>query len=317
MVQCLKLMRLILTDLTCKISSVEFKNPIFTASGTFGYGNDLPEFVKVNNLGAIVTKSITYEPRTGNPPPRIVETPSGMLNSIGLANIGVKKFINDIIPLYKNINTNIIVNIAGSTTDEYIKVLKEVEAVSTDIVGYEINISCPNVEYGGMELGVDAELSNKLITELRKYTEKLLIVKLTPNVTDITKIAIAVENAGADAISAINTVIGMGIDIKKRKPTIFRTYAGLSGPAIKPIALAMIHKISKVVSIPIIGIGGIVSCENVVEFLLAGATAVQIGTANFRNPNAGSVIVTELNNYLKDNEISHYSELIGKLDLYE
>lgn len=306
-----------MTDLTCTIGHIEFKNPLFTASGTFGYGNDLPDFVDVSRLGAVVTKSITYEPRAGNPPPRIVETPSGMLNSIGLANIGVKKFIKDIIPLYNNIDTKIIVNIAGSTNNEYIKVLKEVESVYSDIVGYEINISCPNVEYGGMELGVDAELSNKLMTELRKHTEKLLIVKLTPNVTDISKIAKAVEDAGADAISAINTVVGMGIDIEKRKPTIYKTYAGLSGPAIKPIALAMVHKISKAVSIPIIGIGGIVTGENVVEFLLAGATAVQIGTANFRNPNAGIVIVDALNDYLTDNGILHYSELIGKLDLYE
>lgn len=303
--------------LKCSIGSIEFNNPIFTASGTFGYGNDLPEFVDVNKLGAVVTKSITYEPRVGNPPPRIVETPSGMLNSIGLANIGVRKFIKDIIPLYKNIDTKIIVNIAGSTNDEYIKVLKDIESVSTDIVGYEINISCPNVEHGGMELGVDAELSNKLINELRKHTEKLLIVKLTPNVTNISQIAKAVEEAGVDAISAINTVVGMGIDIKKRKPTIYKTYAGLSGPAIKPIALAIVHKISKAVSIPIIGIGGIVSGENVVEFLLAGATAVEIGTANFRNPNAGEIIVDALNQYLKVNGILHYSELIGKLNLYE
>jgi len=306
-----------LTSLTCKIGPVEFKNPVFTASGTFGYGTDLPVFVDVSKLGAIVTKSITYETRVGNPPPRIVETPSGMLNSIGLANIGVKKFINNIIPLYNNINTKIIVNIAGSSNNEYIKVLKEIDAVSSDIVGYEINISCPNVEHGGMELGVDAKLSNKLITDLRKFTEKLLIVKLTPNITDITKIAIAVEDAGADAISAINTVIGMGIDINSRKPQIYKTYAGLSGPAIKPIALAMVHKISKVVSIPIIGIGGIVSGENVVEFLLAGATAVEIGTANFRNPNAGDVILNEINQYLKKNKIANYSELIGKLNLYE
>jgi dihydroorotate dehydrogenase (NAD+) catalytic subunit len=306
-----------LTSLTCKIGSVEFKNPVFTASGTFGYGTDLPAFVDIGKLGAIVTKSITYEKRVGNPPPRIVETPSGMLNSIGLANIGLKNFINNIMPLYNDINTKIIVNIAGSSNDEYIKVLKEIDAVSSDIVGYEINISCPNVEHGGMELGVDAKLSNKLITDLRKFTEKLLIVKLTPNVTDMTKIAISVEDAGADAISAINTVVGMGIDINSRKPQIYKTYAGLSGPAIKPIALAMVHKISKVVSIPIIGIGGIVSGENVVEFLLAGATAVEIGTANFRNPNAGDVIINELNQYLKENKIANYSELIGQLNLYE
>ena len=306
-----------MTNLTCKIGSVEFRNPIFTASGTYGYGNDLPEFVDVSKLGAILTKSITYEKRAGNPPPRIVETPSGMLNSIGLANIGVKKFIKEVMPLYQNIDTKIIVNIAGSTNEEYIKVLKELEAVSADIVGYEINVSCPNVEHGGMELGVNAILSNILISELRKHTEKLLIVKLTPNVTDITKIAKAVEDAGADAISAINTVVGMGIDIEKRKPTIYKTFAGLSGPAIKPIALAMVHKISKIISIPIIGIGGIVNSKDVVEFLLAGATAVQIGTANFRNLNAGTIILDELNNYLNENEIFNYSELIGKLNLYE
>ncbi len=303
--------------MTCTIGSVKFKNPIFTASGTFGYGSELPEFIDIDKLGAVVTKSITLESRAGNPPPRIVETASGMLNSIGLANIGVKNFIKDIIPQYENIDTKIIVNIAGSTNNEYVKVLKEIEAVSSNIVGYEINISCPNVKYGGMELGVNAELSNRLISELRKHTEKLLIVKLTPNVTDITKIAKAVNDAGADAISAINTVVGMGIDIEKRKPTIYRTYAGLSGPAIKPIALAMVHKISKNVSLPIIGIGGIINGENVIEFLLAGATAVQIGTANFRNPNAGIVILDQLNNYFKDNSIVHYSELIGKLELYE
>ncbi|MEE8341266.1 MAG: dihydroorotate dehydrogenase [Candidatus Neomarinimicrobiota bacterium] len=301
----------------CTIGSVKFNNPIFTASGTFGYGTELPDFLDISKLGAVVTKSITLEPRAGNPPPRIVETPSGMLNSIGLANIGVKKFIDDIIPQYENIGTKLIVNIAGSTNNEYIKVLKEIESVSSNIVGYEINISCPNVEHGGMELGVDAQLSYQLISELRRHTDKLIIAKLTPNVTDITKIAKAVSDAGADAISAINTVVGMGINIEKRKPTIFKTYAGLSGPAIKPIALAMVHKISKVVSIPIIGIGGIVNSDNVVEFLLAGATAVQIGTANFRDPNAGIIILEELNNYFKDNDISHYSELIGNLESYE
>lgn len=305
-----------MTNLTCKIGNIEFKNPLFTASGTFGYGNDVPEFVDVSKIGAVITKSITYEPRIGNPPPRIVETSSGLLNSIGLANIGVRKFIKEIIPFYKDISTNIIVNIAGSTIDEYIKVLKEIEAISTDIIGYEINISCPNVEHGGMEIGVDEGLSNKLISELQKYTEKLIIVKLTPNVTNIGKIAQAVEAAGADAISAINTIVGMGIDIKTFKPKIYKTYAGLSGPAIKPIALAMVHKISKVVSIPIIGIGGIVNFEDLVEFILAGATAVQIGTANFRNPNAVAEIQNDLEKYLKDNNFQHYSELIGKLELY-
>ncbi len=306
-----------MTNLICNIGTVNFKNPIFTASGTFGYGNEFPELVDVSKIGAIITKSITCEPRKGNPPPRIVETASGMLNSIGLANIGVKKFVKDIIPQYNNIDTKFIVNIAGSTIDEYINVLKEIETVSSDIVGYEINISCPNVEHGGMELGVDAELSNKLIAKLRKFTEKLIIVKLTPNVTDITKIAQSVEDAGADAISAINTIVGMGINIQTQKPNICKTYGGLSGPAIKPIALAMVHKISKVVSIPIIGIGGIVKFEDVVEFLLAGARAVQIGTANFRNPNIVTEIQENLSKYLEDKGNSNYSELIGQLQLYE
>lgn len=306
-----------MVDLKCKIGNVDFINPLFTASGTFGYGHDNPEIVDITNIGAIVTKSITLEPRKGNPPPRIVETPSGMLNSIGLANIGVEKFINDIIPNYESINTEIIVNIAGSTNLEYIKALQKLESVSTNIIGYEINISCPNVDHGGMELGVDAKLSYNLISELRKHTNKLLIVKLTPNVTDITKIAFAVEEAGADAISAINTVVGMGIDINTQKASIHKTYAGLSGPAIRPIALAMVHKISQVVSIPIIGIGGIVNAQNVVEFLLAGATAIQIGTANFRDPNIYKSILIDFEIYCEKYNIKQYTELIGKLRLYE
>lgn len=306
-----------MVNLKCKIGSVKFRNPIFTASGTFGYGHDYPDLVNINNIGAVFTKSITQNPRKGNPPPRIVETPSGMLNSIGLANIGVNKFIDEVVPQYKSINTSIVVNIAGSTNLEYIKVLDDIEAARSDIVGYEINVSCPNVEHGGMEIGVDTNLLFNLISELRKHTNKLLIVKLSPNVTEIAKIAESVENAGADAISAINTVVGMKININNRIPAIHKIYAGLSGPAIRPIALAMVHKISKVVSIPIIGIGGITSAEDAIEFLLAGATAVQIGTANFRNPNISENIIKDLKEYCMNNKIFSYQDLIGNLELYD
>ena len=303
-------------DLKCKIGSVEFVNPLFTASGTFGYGHDYPDIVDVSKIGAIVTKSITREQRKGNPPPRIVETPCGMLNSIGLANIGLDNFINDVIPKYDSLDTKIIVNIAGSTIDEYIKVLSDVDSANTDITGYEINISCPNVDKGGMEFGVDEKLSFELTTELRKLTQKLLIIKLSPNITDITKIVLAVEKAGADAVSAINTVVGMQIDTNIKKPAIHQTYAGLSGPAIRPIALAMVHKIAQVVHIPIIGIGGISNAEDVIQFLLAGATAVQIGTANFNNPNLYKDVEHDLINYCKKHNIEHYSDLVGGVELY-
>lgn len=306
-----------MVDLKCKIGSIDFRNPIFTASGTFGYGHDFPNIIDEKNIGAIITKSITLNERQGNPPPRIVETSSGLLNSIGLANIGVKKFIDDVTPQYPLTDTKIIVNIAGSQNLEYIKVLNDIEEVNNNIVGYEVNVSCPNVEHGGMELGVSAKLSHKLVVQLRKQTNKLLIVKLTPNVTDITQIAKAVEDAGADAVSAINTVVGMGIDINTQRTSIYKTYAGLSGPAIKPIALAMVHKIHQVVSIPIIGLGGITCANDVVEYILAGATAVQVGTANFRNPNIYKNIIDDLKDYCKNNKISNYRKLIGKLKLYE
>jgi dihydroorotate dehydrogenase (NAD+) catalytic subunit len=305
-----------LVDLKCKIGSVEFDNPLLTASGTFGYGYDAPDNVDLLEIGGIITKSITAEERRGNPPPRIVETPCGMLNSIGLANIGLNKFIDEALPKYKTIRTNIIVNIAGSTIDEYIKVLSEIDIINTDIAGYEINISCPNVDRGGMEFGIDEKLSFDLTSKLRKVTEKLLIVKLSPNVTDITKIAIAAEEAGADAISAINTVVGMNIDINTKKPSIHQTYAGLSGPAIRPIALSMVHKISQVINIPVVGIGGVTNTEDVIQFILAGATAVQIGTANFNNPNIYKEIKNDFIKYLIKHNKKSYTELIGDLELY-
>ncbi len=309
-------MRYVLTDLSVKISNVTFKNPIFVASGTFGYGTENPKLVDISKLGAMVTKSITLNPREGNPPPRIVETPSGMINSIGLANIGVEKYISELLPIYEVMDTPIIMNIAGSSMTEYIDVMKKVEAVSSNIVGYEINISCPNVKEGGMEFGVDCEMTEKLTGELRNLTDRLLIMKLSPNVTDITAIAKSSENGGADAVSAINTVVGMSIDHKTKKSNIYTTYGGLSGPAIKPVGLACVHKVFNAVKIPIIGIGGMVSSHDVIEYILAGSCAVQIGTANYRDPGIAEKILNDLNDYLDEQNLNSITSLIGAVKTY-
>jgi len=306
-----------LADLSIKIGHTTFKNPIFVASGTFGYGTENPELVDVSNIGAIVTKSITLNPREGNPPPRIVETPSGMINSIGLANIGVDKYINEMLPVYEEIGSPIIMNIAGSSMEEYIKVMQQMEAVSSNIVGYEINISCPNVKEGGMEFGVDCNMTEKLTKELRKLTDRLLIMKLSPNVTDISAIATSSENGGADAVSAVNTVVGMSIDHKTGKNNIYTTYGGLSGPAIKPVGLACVHKVYNSVKIPIIGIGGIVNSSDVIEYILAGSIAVQVGTANYRDPGISEKILNDLNSYLDEQELDSIDSLIGSVKTYD
>jgi dihydroorotate dehydrogenase (NAD+) catalytic subunit len=304
-----------LADLRVKIGSVDFNNPIFVASGTYGYGTEVSELADVTVLGAIVTKSITRYPREGNPPPRIVETPSGMLNSIGLANIGVEAYINKMIPLYEELKTPIIMNIAGSTEDEYAEILEMTELVSSNIAGYEINISCPNVNEGGMEFGVDCDLTEQLTTRLRKLTDRLLIMKLSPNVTDIAAIGVAAEKGGADALSAINTLVGMSINTANKKSNIHYGYGGLSGPAIKPVGLACVHKIHQAVDIPLIGIGGITSADDVLEYVLAGAAAVEVGTANYRDPNVGNSIIVELDTLLDQNDIGSVAELVGKVEL--
>ena len=306
-----------MADLSINIGHTTFKNPIFVASGTFGYGTENPELVDVSSLGAIVTKSITLNPREGNPPPRIVETPSGMINSIGLANIGVNKYISEMLPIYEEIGSPIIMNIAGSSMEEYIKVMQQVEAVSSNIVGYEINISCPNVKEGGMEFGVDCDMTEKLTKKLRKLTERLLIMKLSPNVTDISAIAKSSENGGADAVSAINTVIGMSIDHKTGKSNIYTTYGGLSGPAIKPVGLACVYKVYHAVKIPIIGIGGIVNSSDVIEYILAGSSAVQVGTANYRDPGIAEKILNDLNSYLDVQSLDSIESLIGSVKTYD
>ena len=303
----------ILTKNAVKIGNISFDNPIWVASGTFGYGTENPELVDVDKLGAIVTKSITLYPREGNPPPRIVETASGMINSIGLANIGVDKYIKEMIPIYDNVSTKIIMNIAGTDINEYVEIIEKVESVSSSITGYEINISCPNVKKGGMEFGVDAAMTEELTAELRKRTNRLLIMKLSPNVSDIVSIGMSAQEAGADAVSAINTVVGMSIDSNSGKSNIYTTYGGLSGPAIKPVGLAAVHKLFQKLSIPIVGIGGIVSSKDVIEYLLAGSSAVQIGTANYRNPGTGENIVDQLNQEINDSRWESIKEMIGKV----
>ena len=303
----------ILTKNAVKIGNISFDNPIWVASGTFGYGTENPELVDVDKLGAIVTKSITLYPREGNPPPRIVETASGMINSIGLANIGVDKYIKEMIPIYDNVSTKIIMNIAGTDINEYVEIIEKVESVSSSITGYEINISCPNVKKGGMEFGVDPAMTEELTAELRKRTNRLLIMKLSPNVSDIVSIGMSAQEAGADAVSAINTVVGMSIDSNSGKSNIYTTYGGLSGPAIKPVGLAAVHKLFQKLSIPIVGIGGIVSSKDVIEYLLAGSSAVQIGTANYRNPGTGENIVDQLNQEISDSKWESVKEMIGKV----
>lgn len=295
------------------LRGVEFKNRVLVASGTFGYGNEVKELVDVNKLGGICTKSLSWKPRDGNPPRRIVETPSGMLNSIGLANVGVEYFIREKLPFLRSLETVILANIAASSLQEYADVLSLLEQ-QEGIDGYEINVSCPNVKEGGLSFGTDCSKTTEITATLRKLTDKPLIIKLTPNVTHISEFARAVEEAGADAVSVINTVIGMAVDIYKRKPKLSTVTGGLSGPAIKPIALAKVYEVAQVISIPIIGIGGIMTADDALEFLLAGATAVQVGTANFIDPAAGVKIAAGMKSYAERNSISDLGRLVGAME---
>jgi dihydroorotate dehydrogenase (NAD+) catalytic subunit len=299
-----------------KIRDIEFSSPLLTASGTYGYGHEVQDMVDVNQWGGIITKSVTRHPREGNPPPRIAETSAGMLNSIGLANLGVEKYIEEIIPFLNELQTKVIINIAGSGKQDYLETMEMLESANGKHVGYEINISCPNVKEGGIEFGVNCDMTEKLTQEMRKRTDKLLIMKLSPNVTRIEDIAQAAEAGGADAVSAINTVVGMAIDLKTRMPKLNTTFGGLSGPAIKPIAIANVHKVFNAVKIPIIGIGGIATAEDVIEFLLAGATMIQIGTMNYQNPNLGTQIKEELVTYYSQNGIKNTEDLIGKVEYH-
>jgi len=279
------------------IAGIKMKNPVMVASGTFGYGEEYSELIDLNKLGAIVTKSITLNPRPGNPPPRICETPAGMLNSIGLQNDGLKVFIEKQLPFLSKFDVPVIVNVAGETIDEYVEVSRTLSREPM-VKGIELNISCPNVKKGGMAFGIDPKATKELIEEVRASTKLPLIAKLSPNVTDITVIAKAAVSAGADALSLINTVLGMAIDIKTKKPKLATVTGGLSGPAIKPIAIRMVWQVAQVVKVPIIGIGGIMNAEDAYEFLLAGASAVQIGTANFVDVETPIKIIEGLNKYM-------------------
>lgn len=295
------------------IRGVEFKNRVLVASGTFGYGDEAKDLVDVNKLGGIVTKSLSWKPRDGNPPRRIVETPSGMLNSIGLANIGVHAFIKEKLPYLRTLKTAIVVNIAASSIKEYCDVLSLLEQ-EEGVDAFEINVSCPNVKEGGLSFGTDCTMTRGITSQLRPLTKKPLIIKLTPNVTHISEFARAVEDAGADAVSVINTLIGMSVDVRTRKPKLSTVTGGLSGPAIKPIALAKVYEVSKAVKIPILGIGGIQSAEDAIEFLLVGATAVQIGTMNFIDAGASVRIASGIKNYAEKENIDDVGKLVGALD---
>ncbi len=298
--------------LRTELFGVEFENPVWTASGTFGFGLEYAPYMDLNRAGAVCVKGLSIKPREGNEPPRIWETPCGMLNAIGLQNPGVEYFVEKIVPQLKNYRCRVIANIYGSTVEEYVAVAEALKGVD-GVDAIELNISCPNVKKGGLAFGVDPVEAAKLTEAVKKATDKPVIVKLSPNVTDIVEIAKAIESAGADALSAINTLLGMAIDIRRRKPRIKNRFGGLSGPAIKPVAVRMVYQVARAVSIPVIGIGGISTWEDAVEFFLAGASAVQVGTANFFNPKAVEEIVEGLENYLKEMGYSHISELVGDL----
>lgn len=295
-------------DLSVNIGKLKLRNPIMLASGTVGYGNEISEFIDLNRLGAIVTKSLSLKPRKGNPPQRIVETPSGMLNAIGLANVGVEEFIKVKIPFIKNYDVPLICNIAASTLEEYVECTKILDSEKT-IQAFEINVSCPNVKEGGLQFGNDVKAVFKVTEAVRAVTDKTLIIKLSPNVSYIAEFAKAVKDAGGDAVSAINTLVGTSFNIFTRRPKIQNVIGGLSGPAIKPVALAKVLEISRNVDIPVIGIGGIMNWKDVIEFMIAGSSAVQIGTLNFIDPAASVKIVDELEDYCLKNNYKKLSDL--------
>jgi dihydroorotate dehydrogenase (NAD+) catalytic subunit len=301
-------------DLTIELAGVKFKNPILTASGTCGYGEELAEVFNLNHLGGIITKSITVCPRDGHPSPRTAETDSGMLNAIGLANVGVDRFIEEKLKFLEKFDTRVVVNVAGARRQEYIDISRRLaDCPRADMI--ELNFSCPNVE-AGMEIARDASLAEKTVGEIKKVFPRPVIAKLSPNVSDISEIARACENGGADCLSLINTLVGMAVDIETRRPRLTNNTGGLSGPAIKPVALALIHNVYKSVKIPIIGIGGIMNYRDAVEFFLCGASAVQVGTALFVEPDAPVKIIEGLKKYLSKNKINSIKELIGKVRIY-
>lgn len=303
-----------MADLRVNIGALALKNPVLTASGTFGYGEEFADFIDLTRLGGFIVKGTTLHPREGNPYPRMAETPMGMLNAVGLQNKGVHYFVEHIYPRLKDINTHVIVNVSGSSIEDYSETAAIVNELD-NIPAIELNISCPNVKKGGMTFGVQPNAAAEVVSAVRKVYHKTLIVKLTPNVTDITEIAKAVEGAGADSVSLINTMLGMAIDAERRKPLLSTVTGGLSGPCVKPVALRMVWQVAKAVKVPVVGLGGIMSATDAIEFMLAGATAVEIGTANFIDPSITVKVVDGINDYLDRHGFKSVRDIIGALEV--
>lgn len=301
-------------NLEVSIGGLRLKNPVMTASGTFGYGEEYSEFIDLNRLGAVVVKGLSLKPKEGNPPPRIVETAAGMLNAIGLQNIGIERFIAEKVPFLQRFNTPVIVNFFGDSIGEYAEAAERLDAVE-GIHGLEMNISCPNKQAGWSVFGTDPKVTFEVVSAARKKTKLPLVVKLSPNVTDIALMARVAEDAGADALSVINTITGMAIDIKTRRPKLANVRGGLSGPAIKPVAVRMVHEVYNAVKIPVIGMGGIMNGDDAVEFMIAGATAVAVGTANFIDPCASIRILDGIIDYMKTEGIEKAASLTGTLNV--
>lgn len=302
-----------MAKLNVNINKLELKNPVMTASGTFGYGLEFNDFISIDEIGGIIVKGTTLEPRQGNDYPRMAEVPSGMLNCVGLQNKGVEYFCSNIYPQIKDINTNMIVNVSGSTLEDYATCAARINELD-NIPAIELNISCPNVKAGGMAFGVTVSGAASVVKAVREVYDKTLIVKLSPNVTSVVDIAKACEAEGADSVSLINTLMGMAIDIEKRKPILSIATGGLSGPAVKPVALRMVWQVAKAVNIPVIGLGGISSATDAIEFLMAGATAIQIGTANFLDPTITIKVRDGINQWLDEHNISDVNDIIGSLN---
>ncbi|MCQ2291420.1 MAG: dihydroorotate dehydrogenase [Muribaculaceae bacterium] len=303
-----------MVDLSVEIGKLKLKNPIMTASGTFGYGVEFADFIDLNRLGGIIVKGTTLHHREGNPYPRMAETPSGMLNAVGLQNKGVDYFIENIYPRIKDLDTRVIVNVSGSSVDDYVAVCEKLNPLDK-VAAVEINISCPNVKQGGMGFGTTCTGAESVTSAVRKAYDGTMIVKLTPNVTDVTEIARAVEAAGADAVSLTNTFLGMAIDVEKRRPMLSTITGGLSGPCIRPIAVRMVWQVAKAVNVPVVGLGGIMNGRDAIEFLLAGATAVEIGTANFVDPQVTVKAIDYIEDYLKRHNMESVRELIGAMEV--
>lgn len=302
-----------MANLEIQLNKLQLKNPVMTASGTFGYGTEFSDFMDISRIGGLIVKGTTLRNREGNDYPRMAETPSGMLNAVGLQNKGVDYFVKHIYPTIKEIDTNVLVNVSGSAVEDYIKTAEIINELD-GIPGIELNISCPNVKEGGMAFGVSCVAASQVVREVRKVYHKELMVKLSPNVTDITEIAKGVESNGADSLSVINTLLGMAVNAKTRRPVLSTVTGGLSGPAIKPVALRMVWQVAKAVKVPVIGLGGIMNATDAVEFMLAGASAIQVGTANFIDPAISEKIVDGINEYLDNNGFASAKDIIGALE---